>query len=101
MAKKEKGDQTDGVDPNARFYASDEDKSKARKWFVRGKELAEKRQFDYAVEYYVNGLEFWPDAVEEGCRFLHVCAVARKQSGGKKPGLKDTMRRSKIGRAHV
>ena len=33
-------------------------------------------------------------AVEEALKPLHGCAVARKQSGGKKPGLKDTMRRS-------
>lgn len=94
MAKKAKADTTEAADPNARFHASDEDKSKARKWFVRGRELGEKRQFDYAIEYYVNGLEFWPDAVEEACKALHGCAVARKQGGGKKPGLKDSMRRS-------
>jgi TolA-binding protein len=82
------------VDANARIQVSDEDKAKAEKWFVRARELGEKRQFDYAVEYYVNGLEFWPEAVEEACKPLHGCAVARKQGGGKKPGLKDTMRRS-------
>lgn len=77
-----------------RLVTSAEDKAKAGKWFTRARELGDKRQFDYAVEYYVNGLEFWPDAVEEACKPLYGCAVARKQTGGKKPGLKDTMKRS-------
>jgi len=95
MLKKNKGETPDApADSIARLTISDEDKVKAKKWFVRARELGDKRQFDYAVEYYVNGLEFWPDAVEEACKPLHGCAVARKQSGGKKPGLKDTMKRS-------
>ena len=87
------------VDPNdpeaaARFVTTDADKVKANKWFHRARELGEKNQFEYAIEYYVNGMEFWPDAVEEACKPLHGCAVARKQTGGKKPGFKDTMKRS-------
>ena len=81
-------------DANARLTVSAEDKTKAGKWFDRARELGDKRQFDYAIEYYVNGLEFWPDAVDEACKALHGCAVARKQLGGKKPGLKDSMTRS-------
>ncbi|HEX9701361.1 MAG TPA: hypothetical protein VGA19_00820, partial [Rhodospirillales bacterium] len=76
------------ADLNARLAASKEDQAKAERWFARARELGDKRQFDYAVEYYVNGLEYWPDAVEEACKALHGCAVARKQTGGKKPGFK-------------
>ena len=95
MAKARNSETPDvSIDPNARIAVSNEDKSKGRKWFTRARELGEKRQFDYAVEYYVNGLEFWPDAVEEACKPLHGCAVARRQTGGKKPGFKDTLRRS-------
>jgi len=94
MAKKTKAENTEAGDSNARLAVAEEDKAKARKWFVRARELGEKRQFDYAIEYYVNGLEFWADAVDEALKPLHGCAVARKQSGGKKPGLKDSMRRS-------
>ena len=95
MAKARKSETPEAsTDPNARIKTSNEDKSKGRKWFTRARELGEKRQFDYAVEYYVNGLEFWPDAVEEACKPLHGCAVARRQTGGKKPGFKDTLRRS-------
>lgn len=94
MAKSKNGDTTDNNDSAARLETSAEDKAKAAKWFQRARELGEKRQFDYALEYYINGLEFWPDAVEEACKPLHGCAVARRQTGGKKPGFKDTMKRS-------
>ena len=95
MVKSNKGDSEQAnADSNARLAVSKEDQAKASKWFARARELGDKRQFDYAIEYYVNGLEFWPDAVEEACKPLHGCAVARRQTGGKKPGLKDTMKRS-------
>ena len=94
MAKNNRGEQAEPTDPNARLITSDADKVKASKWFERARELGGKRQFDYAVEYYVSGLEFYPDAVEEACKPLHGCAVARRQTGGKKPGLKDTLKRS-------
>ncbi|MEK6674381.1 MAG: tetratricopeptide repeat protein [Planctomycetota bacterium] len=95
MAKTSKaGDSALSVEPNGRLTTTPEDKSKAQKWFLRARELGDKRQFDYAIEYFVNGIEFWPDAVEEACKPLHGCAVARRQTGGKKPGLKDSMTRS-------
>ena len=94
MAKNKNSDSTAAVDPNARLVTSAEDKAKAVRWFARARELGEKRQFDYAIEYYVSGLEYWPDAVEDACKPLHGCGVARRQTGGKKPGLKDTMKRS-------
>ncbi len=91
---KNNGDTPTEDNVHARLSTSAADKAKADKWFQRGKELGGKRQFEYAIEYYVNGLEFWPDAVEEGCKPLHGCAVARRQTGGKKAGLKDTMTHS-------
>ena len=94
MANENNGAATPESDADARLVTSPEDKAKATKWFLRARELGEKRQFDYAIEYYVNGLEFWPDAVEEALKSLHGCAVARRQTGGKKPGFKDTMKRS-------
>ena len=94
MTKSKTDDSNQTVDPNARLAITAEDKTKAGKWFSRARELGDKRQFDYAIEYYVNGLEFWPNAVEDACKPLHGCGVARRQLGGKKPGLKDTMKRS-------
>lgn len=94
MANENNGAAALDSDADARLVTSPEDKVKAEKWFQRARELGEKRQFDYAIEYYVNGLEFWPDAVDEALKPLHGCAVARKQTGGKKAGFKDTMKRS-------
>jgi len=95
MAKKSNVEEaSEPVDANARLVTSADERAKAKKWFTRARELGDKRQFDHAIEYYVSGLEFWPDAEEDACKPLHGCAVARKQTGGKKPGLKDTMKRS-------
>ena len=94
LKKKNTAAPDDATDENARLLTNDEEKTKAKKWFTRARDLGEKRQFDYAIEYYVSGLEFWPDAVEEALKPLHGCAVARRATGGKKPGLKDTMKRS-------
>jgi len=95
MAKKPKDSTSNGGgDENARYVTTREDQTKARKWFERARELGDKRQYDYAIEYYVNGLAFWPDAVEDALKPLHGCGVARHQSGGSKPGFKDTMKRS-------
>ncbi|MHC4698732.1 MAG: tetratricopeptide repeat protein [Planctomycetota bacterium] len=80
MGKNNNSDSNDSGGSNERLTTNDTDKAKA--------------EFDYAIEYYVNGLEFWPDAVEDGCKPLHGCAVARRQTGGKKPGFGDTMKRS-------
>ena len=94
MANNKNGEASSDGDLNARLETTPGDQTKGRKWFDRARELGDKRNFDHAIEYYVSGLEFWPDAVEEACRPLHGCAVARRQTGGKKPGLKDTMKRS-------
>ncbi|MCH9000986.1 MAG: hypothetical protein IIC02_00300, partial [Planctomycetes bacterium] len=67
MTKSKTDDSDQTVDSNARIVVTPEDKTKAGKWFSRALELGEKRQFDYAIEYYVNGLEFWPNAVDEAC----------------------------------
>ncbi len=94
MAKNKNDDKGNAAENAARYHTTPEDKIKAKKWFKRARELGDKRQFDYAIEYYASGLEFWPDAVEDACKPLHGCAVARRQTGGKKPGFKDTLKRS-------
>jgi len=94
LKKKNTSAPEEANDENARLETTDAEQNKAKQWFKRARELGDKRQFDYAVEYYVSGLEFWPDAVEEALKALRGCAVARRSTGGKKPGLKDTMTRS-------
>ncbi len=77
---------------------SDLDKAKARRWFQQGKQVAETRNYDYGIECYVTGLGFWPEAVEEGHKMLRVLSMARMHAGGKKPGMKDSMKRSMSGK---
>ncbi len=64
MARNRNGDAAATTENNERLVTTPEDRAKAEKWFRRARELGDKRQFDYAIEYYVNGLEFWPEAVK-------------------------------------
>ncbi len=61
--------------------------AKARKWFAHAKKAAETRNYDYAIELYVNGLALWPEALDEGLKPLRVVATARRMAGGKAAGF--------------
>ena len=52
--------------PSIEAVFTEADMARARKWFGHGRELAEKKNYDYAIESYISGLNFWPEAVEEG-----------------------------------
>lgn len=73
--------------------ASDLDKAKARKWFEKARQTRDQREYDYAIESYVQGLNFWPDAVEEGLQPLWALAIQRQQAGGKKSGMMEAMKK--------
>ncbi|MGE0479013.1 MAG: tetratricopeptide repeat protein [Phycisphaerae bacterium] len=77
---------------------SDSDKSKARQWFKKANDCRQKREYDYAVECYLSGLGFWPDAVEDGLMPLGSLALQRQQAGGKPPGMMEKMKRSTSGK---
>jgi tetratricopeptide (TPR) repeat protein len=66
---------------------SEATKKEARKWFAHAKKAAETRNYDYAIELYVNGLAVWPNAVEEGLKALRVAGTARRLAGGKGAGF--------------
>jgi len=71
---------------------SEEDKKKARAWFERARTVADTRNYDYAIECFVNGLAAWPDAVDEGHAPLRLVSLQRRQAGGKKPGVLAAMK---------
>jgi hypothetical protein len=77
---------------------SDADKTRARQWFKKAADVRELRQYDYAIECFINGLGYWPEAVEEGHMPLRSVALQRQQLGGKKPGIMDKMKRSMSGK---
>jgi len=76
----------DGAPPD-RLVGSEAGKARAHKLFEHALKAEETRNYDYAVELYVNGLALWPDALDEGLKKLRVVATARKLSGGKPAGF--------------
>jgi len=64
-------------------------KKRAREFFAKGKEVAYTLNYDYALELFLDGLSFWPDAVEEGHKPLRDIALRRQAAGGKKSGFGD------------
>ncbi len=99
MAKDKKGkEQLTPAEAAARLVCTDADKAKARKWFARARELVEGKNWDYAIQCYIDGLGFWPEAVEEGHQMLRLAASERNIRGGKRPGIADTMKRSMSGK---
>lgn len=74
------------------------EKTKARRWFDQGKQVAETRNYDYGVECYITGLGFWPEAVDEGHRPLQALSIQRRLTGGKKPGMRDNYKYSMTGK---
>lgn len=93
MAKAEKT-----TEPPQKPEFSDADKARARQWFKKAADCRERREYDYAIECYITGLNYWPEAVEEGHMPLRSLAVQRQQAGGKKPGLMDGIKRSISGK---
>lgn len=77
---------------------SDKEKNTARKWFKHGDGNRDKHDYDYAIESYITGLGFWPEAVEEGHMPLRSIAIQRAQTGGKKPSMVEKMKRSTGGK---
>jgi len=84
-----------------RHETPDADKAKARKWFKHAETVAGTKNYDYAVELYVNGLAIWPDAVDEGLRKLRVVATARRLAGGKPAGFIEASKRSTGGKDYL
>ncbi len=75
-------------------------KAKAREFFKRGEEVAYAQNFDYAIELYLDGLSFWPEAVEEGHNPLRNISLRRNASGGKSSGLADGSKYKKSSGKH-
>ena len=68
---------------------------RARDFFRRGSEVAYALNFDYAIELYLDGLNFWPEALEEGHMKLREIALRRQAAGGKKSGFGDNSKYKK------
>lgn len=73
--------------PANRPTYSDADKAYARRCFEHARKAFEAKNYDYAIELFIQGLERWPEAVDEGLKMLRAVGVARRGSGGKPPGF--------------
>lgn len=82
------------VEPQKPPEFSDIDKSKARQWFKKATDLRERHNHDFAIECYITGLNFWPEAVEDGHKPLSSLSLQRQQAGGKKAGMMEAMKKS-------
>lgn len=94
----ETGQTTAGNVPPGLPEPSEATKAEARKWFAHARKAAETRNYDYAIELYVNGLALWPNAIEEGLKPLRVAGTARRLAGGKPAGFLAARKRPTSGK---
>ncbi len=67
--------------------------AKAKVFFERARTVAQTGNFDYAIEMYLEGLRFAPDALDEGHLPLFELAMQRRAKGGKKPSMVEKVKR--------
>lgn len=66
----------------------------AQRFFEHAVTVAETRNFDYAIELYLQGLAKDPQAVEKGHKPLREYSFKRLALGGKKAGFLESLKRS-------
>jgi tetratricopeptide (TPR) repeat protein len=66
---------------------------KAQVFFDRAQQATARSNFDYAIQMYLEGLRYDPDALEQGHLRLHELAMLRQSKGGKKPSMVERMKR--------
>jgi tetratricopeptide (TPR) repeat protein len=67
--------------------------AKAKAFFDKAGTIAETKNFDYAIDMYIQGLRYVPDAVIEGHLPLAELALKRQESGSKKPSMMERVKR--------
>jgi tetratricopeptide (TPR) repeat protein len=67
--------------------------AEARAFFGKARTAAEKKQYDFAIDMYLDGLSRAPEALEEGHLPLCEMGLQRRGQGGKKPSMMDRVRR--------
>ncbi|MHC4643289.1 MAG: tetratricopeptide repeat protein [Planctomycetota bacterium] len=67
--------------------------AKAQAFFERALQARGRSNFDYAIEMYLEGLRYDPDALEMGHLALYELALLRQGKEGKKPTMVERMKR--------
>lgn len=67
----------------------------AKSWvfFEKARSVAEKGNYDYAIDMYIDGLRCAPESVLDGHTKLHSLALERQEKGGKKPTMMERVKR--------
>lgn len=79
--------------PVAAAPSDPSDLTAARAFFEKARSAAESKNYDYAIEMYLEGLQRAPDALEEGHLPLCELGLQRRGRGGKKPSMVERVRR--------
>ncbi|HUU19713.1 MAG TPA: hypothetical protein VMW72_21360 [Sedimentisphaerales bacterium] len=66
--------------------------AKAEAFFDKARKVAQTNNFDYAIDMYLQGLHYSPDALEEGHLPLCELALQRQARSGKKPSMIEKMK---------
>jgi tetratricopeptide (TPR) repeat protein len=66
--------------------------AKATAFFEKAAKVARTNNFDYAIEMYLEGLRYAPDALKEGHLPLCELALHRQGKGGKKPSMMERVK---------
>jgi len=69
------------------------DLTAAQAFFEKARKAAEGKNYDYAIEMYLDGLRRAPDALEEGHLPLCELGLQRRGRGGKKPSMVERVKR--------
>jgi TolA-binding protein len=67
--------------------------AEARAFFAKARAAAEGKQYDFAIDMYLDGLIRAPDALEEGHLPLCELGLQRRGKGGRKPSMMDRVKR--------
>lgn len=73
--------------------ANEQQMAEAKSFFANARKAAEGKQYDYAIDMYLNGLTRAPDALEEGHLPLCELGFQRRGKGGKKPSMMEKVKR--------
>jgi len=71
----------------------DGDLAAARAFFEKARKAADGKNYDYAIEMYLDGLRRAPEALEEGHLPLCELGFQRRGKGGKKPSMVERVKR--------
>jgi tetratricopeptide (TPR) repeat protein len=69
-----------------------QDPARAKVFFDKARAVAQTNNIDYAIDMYLQGLRYSPDALQEGHLPLCELALQRQGKGGKKPSMVERMK---------